>query len=150
MWHINKYVSKIILLNIRIAFHICIPGDFYKTKYLMHCSKLQNNHYKHSVAIMILHQTCHDVSCHDANFVVTGSLIGCHNYNLQWQKRWHYDNFHFSVVSLLYYNTASALCRVTHQTVHNAMLSATVCCNYAASLLKSQIGITFHGANCYV
>ena len=40
-------------------------------------------------------------SCHDANFVITGDIEGCHSDNLQchqqWQS-WHHDDFLISVV----------------------------------------------------
>ena len=37
---------------------------------------------------------------HDANFVVTGGIVVCHNDNLrshQWRQIWHHDNPRFSV-----------------------------------------------------
>ena len=43
-------------------------------------------------------------SCHNANFVITGGTIGCHNNNLQcpqWQQSWHYENSQFSVSTYL-------------------------------------------------
>ena len=39
--------------------------------------------------------------CHDANFVVTGGTVGCHNDNLrcrQWRQSWHHDNSRFPLV----------------------------------------------------
>ena len=39
-------------------------------------------------------------SCHDANFVVTGSTTGCHYDNLwchQWRQSWHQDDTLFSI-----------------------------------------------------
>ena len=40
------------------------------------------------------------LSCHDANFVVTGSNTGCHNDNLwccQWWQSWHLGYYQFLV-----------------------------------------------------
>ena len=44
--------------------------------------------------------TLKTVNCHDANFVITGGIVGCRYDNLrchQWWQSWHHDESRFSV-----------------------------------------------------
>ena len=56
--------------------------------------------YTKMVSSATLQQQYWKLSCHDAIFVVTDGIAGCHNNNLwchQWWQSWHHENSQFSV-----------------------------------------------------
>ena len=56
-------------------------------------------------------ETLETTNCHDANFVVTGGIVGCH----KWRQSWHYDILFFSEAT----QTLNALRNVNIRSIIN-------------------------------
>ena len=83
-------------------------------------------------------------SCHDANFVVTGSTGDCPNDNLQcclWRQSWHHDNSQSSGYLFYSHTRATMMPTLSSQAALEVVLMTT---SSAACYDKVGIMATFH------